>query len=347
MRRKKRRGNTPGPGFAKADERIEARETRSFEVDYVSGLWHLDFHEAKYISVVNREGERLFPQLMAVLDDHSRLCCHAQFYWHEDTECLVHGFSQALLKRDKCCKLLSDNGSAMISGEFTTGLERLSITHETTLPRCPHQNGKQEFFWSVVEERFLAMLEKVEDLTLDLLNELLQAWVEMDYNRRYHKEIRQSPRERYLNSENVSRPSPAPQRIREDFRRHVTRKIRRSDLTVSLEGRRYEIPAAFRHLSTVRVAYARFDLSFVHLVDPRTGDPLVRILPVDKSRNASGMRRVIKDEVESRDPKSPSSISIASRLPPFLRRCVEEYHATGLPPAFLHKNESARKERDE
>jgi len=335
MRRRKRRGNTRRPGLATTRARLEKREVRSFEVEYTGALWHLDFHDSKHVSIVGRDGERVWPNLLAVLDDHSRLCCHAQFYLEETTDCLVHGFSQALLKRDLPRALLTDNGAAMLAGEFTNGLDRLSITHETTLPYCPEQNGKQEHFWAVVEDRFLAMLDRMEDLTLDDLNRLLQAWVEIDYNRHFHSEIRQSPRERYLTGKDVSRPAPAPAPIREAFRLDVRRKIRRSDLTISIEGRRYEVPAAYRHLPSIRVAYARFDLSHVHLLDPKTGKPLVRLFPLDRARNASGARRTLEPLLPE-TPDGPDK-NTSSELPPYLRRCVEKYEETGLPPAFLHK----------
>jgi hypothetical protein len=75
------------------------RERRSFEVSHVHALWHFDFHEAKR-SVALPNGERRKPVLLAILDDHSRLCCHAQWYLDpENTESLVHGLCQAFQKR--------------------------------------------------------------------------------------------------------------------------------------------------------------------------------------------------------------------------------------------------------
>ena len=62
---------------------------------------------------------------------------------------------------------MTDNGSAMISGEFTAGLHHLGILHLPTLPFSPHVNGKQEHLWGRVEGRLLAMLEGEESLTLE------------------------------------------------------------------------------------------------------------------------------------------------------------------------------------
>ena len=145
-------------GLQAASDRLEQRETRSFEVEYVGGLWHLDFHHCKRQQIVTREGNWVVPICLAVMDDYSRLICHVQWYLFEDTKHLVHGFSQALQRRGLPRALLTDNGSAMTSAEFTQGLHRLSVLHYTTLPYSPHQNGKQERFFATLEERLVAML---------------------------------------------------------------------------------------------------------------------------------------------------------------------------------------------
>ena len=334
LRRTKRTRNEKRAGLARSRERLDRREVRSFEVDHVGALWHLDFHTSRFIAILDPFGRWVKPSLLAILDDRSRLCCHAQFYLEEATEDLVHGFSQALLKRGLPRRLLSDNGSAMLADEFTQGLERLSILHETTLPYTPQQNGKQEHFWAVVEGRFLAMLDHATDLTLEKLNALLQAWVEGDYHRRVHSETRQTPIDRFLEGPDVLRPAPDPSVLKEAFRRHVRRRIRRSDATVTVAGVRCDVPSAYRHLDRVRVAYARWDLGFIHLVDPNSGKPLVRIFPTDKSRNASGERRLLDPLAPEEEPCRP-----AGELPPFLKRLVEEYAASGLPPAYLRKQD--------
>ncbi len=120
-----------------AQERLAHREVRSYEVEYVHGLWHLDFHHGSR-KILGKDGQWRKPLLLAILDDHSRLVCHAQWYLDETAESLVHGFKQALQKRGLPRALMSDNGSAMISAEFTQGLARLGILHQPTLPYSPY-----------------------------------------------------------------------------------------------------------------------------------------------------------------------------------------------------------------
>ena len=58
---------------------------------------------------------------------------HLQWYLSETTEDLVHGLSQGIQKCGLPRALMTDNGSAMVAEEFTEGLLRLGILHETTL----------------------------------------------------------------------------------------------------------------------------------------------------------------------------------------------------------------------
>ena len=186
---------------------------------------------------------------------------------------------------------MADNGAAMLAEETVNGLATLGILHQTTLPYSPYQNAKQESFWGRVEGRLMAMLEGEASLTLDLLNQATQAWVEQEYHRTLHSELGATPLARYLAGPNVHRACPSTAELAAAFRIEVTRTQRRSDGTVSLEGQRFEIPAAFRHLGQVQLRYARWDLSRVDLVDARCGAVLCPVRPLDKSANADGQRR--------------------------------------------------------
>jgi len=214
LKKIRRRGGRPGE--AKARAQIEAREVRSYEAEHVQGLWHLDFHHGSR-TILAPSGEWVRPILLAVLDDRSRLICHAQWFLDETTQSLVHGLIQAISKRGLPRSLMSDNGGAMIAKETTGGLARLGILHETTLPYSPHQNGKQEVFWSQVEGRLIAMLEGEPDLSLAMLNQATLAWIEREYQRDEHSETRQTPLDRWLEGPSVGRPSPTIDDLRLAF----------------------------------------------------------------------------------------------------------------------------------
>ncbi|MGH8529165.1 MAG: DDE-type integrase/transposase/recombinase [Nevskiales bacterium] len=315
-------------GALAARDRLERLEVRSFEVDHVGALWHLDFHHASR-RVLTRAGTWVKPLLFGVIDDRSRLVCHLQWYLDETAESLVHGLSQAFMKRGLPRALMTDNGAAMLAEEVTAGLARLGIVHQTTLPYSPYQNAKQEAFWGRIEGRLMAMLEGEAALTLDLLNSATQAWVEQEYHRSRHSEIDATPLAHYLAGPSVSRPCPDAADLCAAFRIEVARRQRRADGTVSLAGARYEIPSRYRHLGIVHLRYARWDLSQVDLVEPRGGTVLCPVKPLDKSANADGQRRALT-------PTGPDLTPLpATGMAPLLHQLLAEYAATGLPPAYL------------
>jgi len=337
--RHRRRTARDRPGADRIDAARQPREIRSYEVEYVGGLWHADFHHGS-LKVLTAAGGWMTPVLLAFLDDRSRLCCHAQWYLAETAETFVHGLSQAIQKRSLPRALLTDNGSPMIAAETREGLERLGITHATTLPFSPHQNAKQEVWWAQVEGRLLAMLEGVaHELRLDRLNEATQAWVELEYQRTPHGETGETPLARFLAGPDVLRPSPPAADLRTAFTTEQTREQRRSDGTLSVAGVRFEVPARFAHLPRLTLRYARWDLASVLVCDRRSGDVIATLYPIDKTRNADAVRR----------PRpSPGVVAppAATGVAPLLEALLQEYRATGLPPAYQPKAETPPDEED-
>ena len=322
------------PGEARAERRRQTREVRSYEAQYVGALWHLDFHHGSK-KVLTAGGQWLRPIALGILDDHSRLCCHVQWYLSETAEDLVHGLSQAIQKRGLPRALLTDNGSAMVAEEVTEGLLRLGIVHERTLPYSPYQNGKQEAFWGTLEGRLLNMLDGAVELTLEFLNQATLAWMEIEYNRALHRETSCAPVERFKQAPSVLRDSPKSESLRDAFRLETKRIQRRSDGTISVEGVRFEIPARYRHFHAVTVRYARWDLGRVDLVDDHNGTILAAIYPLDKTANADGRRAVV--EPGSTDAPPLDRRRAPGELPPLLKQILQEYSATGMPPAYLPK----------
>jgi len=325
---KKRRARTTGQKRAAA--RLEQREVRSFEADYVNSLWHLDFHSSSR-KIVDIHGNYHTPRAMCILDDCSRLCCHIQWYIDETADSLIHALAQAIQKRGLPRSLMTDNGAAMIAGETRDGLDRLGIEHETTLPYSPYQNGKQESFWGQLEGRMTAMLSEIEPLTLEFLNRVTQAWVEMEYNRSRHGELGCSPLDRFLKGPDVSRPGPETAHLFFAFTVCESRVQRQSDGTVQIKGVRFEIPSRLRHFKRLHIRYRSWNLSRAWVVDHKTNTQLADIYPLDKSGNFSGARRTLALATNEPSPVNGSG----DPHPPLLRKLLKEYAATGMPPAYI------------
>ena len=317
------------PGAMQARQRLQTREVRSFEHSHTHALWHIDGHHGSL--ALSHGGEPRRPVLIGVVDDHSRLICHAQWFWQEDAAAAAHVLTQAILKRGLPRMLLSDNGGAYTAAEITQGLHRLGVLAETTLCYSPYQNGKMEVFWGQVEGRLLAMLSRQMGLDLHQLNELTLAWIEHEYHRRVHAGITTTPLARYVAAPQVGRQAPLGLAMTQAFTRRETRRQRRSDGTLSVAGKRFTLPSRHRHLDQVAIRYAAWDLDAVFLVHPHTDIILERLLPLDREANAAGARALVEAPAVA-----PHLVpSEAPPLPPLLQAALDQARCTGMPPGFI------------
>jgi hypothetical protein len=189
------------------------------------------------------------------------------------------------------------------------------------------------------------MLQHKRDLTLGFLNEVTQAWVEYEYHRAVHSETGATPLERFIVGPDRGRPCPSPDEFRQVFCAQESRTQRRSDGTLSIDGKRFEVPNPYRHLERVTVRYASWDLTHVWLVDARTNLVLARPYPLDRSRNADGMRRAITPPpgLSGNDPRDSLEPPV-DELAPLLEQYLAQARATHLPPPYLPKDETQNQE---
>lgn len=304
--------------------RAAKREIKLYEASYSGELWHFDIHHCSR-KVLHPSGQYVQANCVAFIDDRSRLVAHCQWFYGESSEELVHACIQAILKRGLPRKMMSDNGSAMTSAEFIGGMERLAVEHDLTQLYSPHQNGKIESFWTPLEGRLIKMLAHVKPLTLDKLNKYTQPWVEEDYNNKRHSETGEKPLTRYLDGKDVLRPAPDYEVLVKAFRTPTTRIVRKSDNTITVDTVRFEIPRQFHHLHEITIAYARWDLSSVTVLEPETHQPVCEIFPVDLNKNANGLRAPL-----SENPTTEPELlrdEPCEHLPPTLARCLRDFAA--------------------
>ena len=276
------------------------------------------------------------PMLVGVLDDRSRLVCHAAVVSRRDRRELVHGLSQAFLKRGLPRALMTDNGAAMIAEESRRGLHALGVVHQTTLP------------YSALPERQAGIVLGPRRGPPDG-HARGRAEPHAGSAQRGHPGLGRAgippractPRSASRRSSailpvpSVGAPVPRQRGAARAFRIEVTRRQRRSDGTFSLEGCRFEIPGALSPPTTSRA------LRPLGLQPRRSGRPAHRrhpvpVHPLDKSANADGQRR------GARRPSAETSRRCRPRASrPCCANCSPSYAATGLPPAYLPTPEPA------
>ncbi len=335
-------GMRPQPRLSARKAKERRRERRAFEATHVGGLWHLDFHHGSR-RVLLSTGAWAKVYLLCILDDHSRLVCHAQWYLSESAENLAHGLQQAFEKCGLPYKIQEDNGSAMKALEVVQGLGRLGIKPAFIEVGEPEQNAKQESWWNPLEKRLLAMLDGVERFDLTFLNDVTQAWITYEYNIKQHRATGTTPVDRFANGPCVLRDCPDHETFRQVFGRQVSRCLRSSDGTIALDGVRFEVPSRYRHMVRLTVRYARWDLSRAYLVDPRNDAVVCTILPLDKAANADGVRRPLEPPVSS---LSPAPRPDPAKLPPLLQELLDKQRRSGFPPPYLHKREKPAEDEE-
>jgi len=158
----------------------------------------------------------------------------------------------------------------------------------------------------------------------------------MEYNRTRHEELGCTPLERFLKGPDVSRPSPETAHLSFAFTVCESRAQRQSDGTVQIKGVRFEIPSRLRHFKRLYIRYKSWDLSRAWVVDHKTNTQLADVYPLDKSGNFSGARRALAPSAEEPPPVAGNE----DPHPPLLRKLLKEYAATGLPPAYIAKENS-------
>ncbi len=210
-----------------------AEDRRRFETEFPNEMWQCDVLHGPNVKF---DGATKKTYLCAIIDDHSRLMVHAQFYLSENLGALKDCLKQAVQKRGLPQKFYTDNGACYraINLEQITACLGIALHHSR--PYTPQGRGKIERWFKNIRDSFLPL---VTDVTrIQDLNERLDDWVST-YNNRVHGTTKESPFDRYR--KNMSCVRPAPLKLIEYFRRVEFRKVKK-DRTFSLKGDVFEAP---------------------------------------------------------------------------------------------------------
>lgn len=208
-------------------------DRRRFEAEFPNDIWQSDVMHGPSVQI---DGKMHKAYLIAVLDDHSRLLPHAQFFLSERLESWLDAFRQALLARGLPRKLYVDNGAAFSSKHLECICASLGIALVHTPPYTPQGRGKIERFFRTVRTRFLPYFLGGSLLDLNLAFDL---WLRQDYHQRPHSSTGETPFARFARHLQMIRPAPAD--LEDHFRKQARRRVAK-DRTVSLDGRLYEAP---------------------------------------------------------------------------------------------------------
>ena len=300
------------------------RDHRAFAFQLAGDLWQGDVMHGP--SLCTRDGKRRKTYLIAILDDATRLVCHAEFYQAEDLVSLKDCLKQALLKRGVPARFYFDNGKIFRSRLMLQISARLGIHLIHTRPYKPQGRAKLERWFRTVRMSFLRRVDtnRVEDLAA--LNRLLFAWIEGEYHVRPHKGIeRETPLDRWMRLSGGLRSLPQEVDLERLFMSETTRRVAK-DGTLSIAGKRFEAGPALigskltvlydpRDLRRVLITLADGSVMAVHPVDldgnrrvrrnadhERMSEPLRGSIPLESLRQLADELDPPHDEDEGEDP---------------------------------------------
>jgi transposase InsO family protein len=221
-------------------------------MQYANELWQADTMFGPYIRDEN--GKPRQTKLIAFIDDASRVLCHGQFFFNENTGALVEAIRQAFYKRGVPQQLYVDNGSIYSGQEITLICARVGCILRHAPLRDGAAKGKVERFFRRVRDQFLSQMLDISSLAA--LNKQFALWAEQQYNATLHSAIGMKPIDRFALDAKRINYLPPSETTDELFFAEDTRKVKR-DNTFSFNAIRYEAPADLRERQ-IRLAHAVF-----------------------------------------------------------------------------------------
>lgn len=236
---------------------------RRFSAKRRNERWQGDVYHALYLPDPEEPGRKHKVLLMVWLDDYSRLCVHAQFYFNESLPALEDCLKKGIIGCGIPESLYADNGAIYSSHHLQRICGRLGIHLVHTRPYKPQGKGKMEKFFQIAEDSLISELRLLVDsrelTTLDQANDYLKSWVKGYYNERKHSATKQKPILRWESDTSTKIRTANLDVINEAFLWEDERKVDKTGI-LSVSGNDYEISTEIKG-PKVTVRYDPYDLT--------------------------------------------------------------------------------------
>lgn len=219
-----------------------------WQKDHANDLWQADTSSGIWLPNPSNPKEYKQTRLISFVDDATRICPHAEFYFDEQLPSLIDCFRKALLKRGKPEQLLCDNAFIYHSNTMTSTCMQLGIELSFCKPFDSPTKGKVEKSYQTIKSGFYKEAEHAGLRTLDELNKFFFAWLTREYHHAEHSALpdKMTPIQRWKQDESggfIQRVST------EDIRRALMLKATRvahiRTGTIRLDNRSYQLSPEF------------------------------------------------------------------------------------------------------
>lgn len=254
----------------KKDTSLKKRRM-AFAMQYSNQLWQCDTMFGPYVK--DNNGKPIQTKLIAFIDDASRVVCHGQFFFNENTDTLITTLKAAFYKRGVPEQLYADNGGIYTSKELTLICARIGCILRHAPVRDGAAKGKIERLFRRVRDQFLSRLLDLSSLSL--LNKQFNPWLEDEYNSSVHSAIKMKPIDRFAMDLKRIRFLEPGSFSDELFYCEETRKVKK-DNTFSFKNVRYETPTDLRDREIIiRFDRHKLDKIIIYYKNNRIGEAKV------------------------------------------------------------------------
>lgn len=264
--------------------------------------WQLDGKGPFPVRLMSGQVVRV--HILTVLDDFSRAILAGVVATGENTRAAIRVFKKAALRFGLPSRMQFDHGSAFDSKPFRHGLAQLGVHRNAVKAKNPQAQGKIEASNKSLGRWFIAELELETVRDLLHLEELLDAFLALIYQKHLHRSIGTTPEARLAGS--ISKRQVSESDLTRAFQVEIQQKSDRVTGEVQLENGRFVVPRGYAG----KRCRLRFDLlrPFALLVtdDDREIElacfaikPLPKPVLPDRSRPKGQLERLL-DEYQGR-----------------------------------------------
>jgi transposase InsO family protein len=221
-----------------SQEKVRCRWTR----DQPGALWVGDFEHGP---LVMHQGQSVKTHLSAWIDCHSRYIVEARYYVREDLDILVDSLLRAWGNHGASRELYVDNAKVYHAKALLLACTQLNIQLLHRPPRDPPAGGLIERFIQTCQMQLEAEVRAGEILTLDDLNRVLAAWLQVAYHQDVNSETGQTPHTRYHQESKLIRQVDLSA-VLSFFHQRVPRTVNEDFSDVRLEGLFFAVDRTLR-----------------------------------------------------------------------------------------------------
>ena len=213
-----------------------------WEQKHANALWQADTSSGVWLPDPTNPKKVKRTRLISFIDDATRVCTHAQFYWDEKLPSLIDCFRKALLKRGKPGRVLCDNAFIYHSTTMELMCAQLGIELSFCQEYSPEGKGKVEKHYGTIKAGFYQEAKGAGLTTIDELNKFFWAWLTREYHHEKHSSLDMTPLERWRQDEHAIKRVPT-ESLRRALMFKAKRRVNRRTALIRLENRYFQARA--------------------------------------------------------------------------------------------------------